>query len=116
MGEDADQLVGCVARVVAREILAEVRHGVEHSFELATKGRQFMFGHGWGGSEDMMYGSASSDEGAMEFDVATDGGTVAGITSKTVAGMDGDGNAVVVQAVEAGYLPVEVEDEDSDES
>jgi uncharacterized membrane protein len=98
--------------------------------------------------EAMMYGSATSDEGAMEFAVATDGdtvagrstvaafgengsviidevsgvvsadsdGNVAGITSETVAGIDGDGNAVVVQAVEAGYVPAEVEDEDSDES
>lgn len=97
--------------------------------------------------EAMMYGSASSNEAAMEFAVATDGdtvagrsttaaigedgsvvideisgvvsadseGNVAGITSKTVAAMDAEGNAVVAQAVEAGYVPAEVEN-DADES
>ncbi|GMQ93334.1 MAG: hypothetical protein BMS9Abin12_0811 [Acidimicrobiia bacterium] len=98
--------------------------------------------------ESVMYGSASSDQGAMEFAVATDGdtiagrsataaigedgsviidevigvvsadadGNVAGITSETVAAIDADGNAVVAQAVEAGYAPAGQETKQSEES
>jgi len=98
--------------------------------------------------EAVMYGSASSDDAAMEFAVATDGdtiagrattaaigedgsviidevsgvvsadaeGNVAGIARETVAAVDAEGNAVVVQAVEAGYVPVGTEEENSDES